>query len=318
VLAMVADARARKERVAEQLQAAAKQSAAGRHQAAWIALQQATNLESNRSDVRLAQENVAMAWLRQIRGSIGPETFTDIATRVQPTLMRGIAQSVDQRKADLAAHLGWADFLLWRDGHRELVPDRQFQRAVESDSLNPYAHAMWAYWIVWQHGPDKDVRAHFDAALRSGREPEFVRSLQIAVLARAHTDSAGAELLRIAEDMLESGVRVAPETRRDLADGLCLDNGFLRSHARAAALATPVIAPEADLITLTWLLDGIELRQDEASIRDYCLADAEEIGNKPAIALATLKAVRNRLPDDSTSLLTDIDARMKRLTRSRR
>jgi hypothetical protein len=39
-------------------------------------------------------------------------------------------------------------------------------------------------------------------------------------------------------------------------------------------------------------------------MRDYCLADAEEIGNKPAIALATLKSVRNRLPDDSDLLRT--------------
>jgi hypothetical protein len=100
----------------------------------------------------------------------------------------------------------------------------------------------------------------FDAALRSGRESEFVRSLQIAALARAHTDSAGAELLRVASDIIESGARVMPETRRDLADGLCLDDGYLRSHARAAALAKPVISPETDLITLTWLLDGIELR----------------------------------------------------------
>src|SRR5262245_25218605 len=87
-MVVVAERRARKERVTEDIQKAAKQSAEGRHQAAWLALQQAKGIESDREDVRLAQEDVAMAWLRRIRVTRGQETFTDIVTKVQPTLMR--------------------------------------------------------------------------------------------------------------------------------------------------------------------------------------------------------------------------------------
>jgi hypothetical protein len=125
-------------------------------------------------DVVHAQEDLAMEWLRKIRVPEG-QTFTSIVDKVSPLLTRGVVESQGARKADLLAHLGWGDYLRFRENQRQLHPDSYFEDALKEDSSNVFAHTFKASWIIWNRGSLKEASAHFRSALDSKREREIVR-----------------------------------------------------------------------------------------------------------------------------------------------
>jgi len=314
---MVSEAKLKQRHLAEQIDAAKQQRVAGHYPEAFEALQQGAKIDADRAEVRIAQEDVAMEWLRRIRVTVAQQRFTDIVTKVQPILVRGIATSDDQRKGDLAAHLGWADYLLWRDGNLAMKPEEQYRRALAADSTNPFAHAMLAHWILLRRGSPAEARAHFAAAKVTGRERDFIRSLELGAFMDQRDDSSGAELIRVANELRESGEAMSSDVRRKLADGICLGgSAYLTAQARATSPLVPAVSGEADLATVTWLFDGMPLRAGEEVFRDYCIASVEEAAGKPALALATFKSVRPRLPKFSP-LVDDTDARIRRLSRLR-
>ena len=82
--------------------------------------------------------------------------------------------------------------------------------AVEMDSTNAYAHAMWGHWILWQHGSIDQGRRHFATAVASGSHRDFVRFMQIAALRNAHDSAARAEVIRVASEMRARRIRSPP------------------------------------------------------------------------------------------------------------
>ena len=75
-----------------------------------------------------------MAWLDDIRGDQGPAPFTATVDMLVPVMSRGAVAAEGPRKADLLAHLGWADFLRWRDGQRGLEPAARYRQAMAVDA----------------------------------------------------------------------------------------------------------------------------------------------------------------------------------------
>src|SRR6266536_152757 len=179
---LISDARDRQRQVTELIATGKLQQEARDYESGWISLRKAAELRANQSQVRAAQEDLAMAWLDNIRGSQGPTPFTAIVDTLVPVLSRRVVSAEGTRKADLLAHLGWADFLRWRDGDRSLEPAERYRQAMAVDSQNVYAHAMLAHWILWNGGTLEDANLHFAAALRSGRERPYVRRLQTAAV----------------------------------------------------------------------------------------------------------------------------------------
>ena len=216
----VSDTRAKRNRTNELLRVAKLQLDDRRYDEAWGTLQQAETLNSTSADVRAAQEDVSMEWLDNIR--VTPtEGFTQIVRKVSPVLVRGTLGSDVKRHADLTAHLGYADFLLWRDGHVDLRPEDQYRRALELDSTNAYAHAMWGHWILWRDGSIDEARSHFAAAIRSGMHRAFVRGLQISALTDVRDSTADAELAKLANEIQKNGESLSPDLRRRLAEAIC-------------------------------------------------------------------------------------------------
>ena len=101
---------------------------------AWKSLDKAAELRATDARVRAAQEDLAMAWLDDIRGDQGPTPFSATVDMLVPVMSRGVVAAEGSRKADLLAHLGWADFLRWRDGRRELDPSQRYRQALAVDS----------------------------------------------------------------------------------------------------------------------------------------------------------------------------------------
>jgi hypothetical protein len=217
----VTDTRAKRNRTNELLRTAKLQLADRRYDEAWATLQQAETVNSASADVHSAQEDVAMEWLDNIRVTPSEGTFSDVVRKVSPALVRGTLSSGATRRADLTAHLGWADFLLWRDGRVDLRPEDQYRRAIGLDSTNAYAHAMWGHWILWRHGSIDEAQSHFAAAIRSGNHRALARGLQISALTDVRDTTADAALTKVAEEIQQSGESVSPDLRRRMAEALC-------------------------------------------------------------------------------------------------
>ena len=169
---------------AKEVQAASSLCTGGDHASAWgnfDELQARTAPPASKATAQAAQADCGMTWLREIVVPQG-ETFSSITQKIVPVLGREIAVAQGTRAADLHAHLGWAEYLRWRDG-RQTTPAVHYQRAIEADARNPYANAMWAHNSVLRRDATPDViAARFETALASGRETPFVRWMQAVIV----------------------------------------------------------------------------------------------------------------------------------------
>lgn len=296
VVSSVSDAKAKRARGTELLRVAAMQQRDGHYDESWNTLRDAEALNTKQAEVRAAQEDLAMHWLRNAQITVGKGTFADIVHKTQPILVRGLTATDVKRRADLTAHVGWADFLLWKETGGALHPEEQYRRAVEIDSLNPYAHTMWGHWILYQHGSIDDARAHFGSAVRSGAHQDFVRNLEVSAISNLRDEAGEAEMLRVASEMRRRGESVPPELRQRMANVVCFESSRSRSTGPSQRAAATAISPDDDLLAARWLFDGLPLGEGRDVGRDYCIATFEEAAGRREQALATYKSVAQRLP----------------------
>ena len=279
--------------------------------AAWRSLEQASQIGPDSAKVHLAQENLAMAWLEDVHLREG-EKWSDISEKVEPVLSRGVASTKDsQRSADLLAHIGWAYFLRSRDGVFGLDPAGAYSKAAAQDKNNPYAEAMWGHWILWNHGKLSDASQHFSAALVSGRQHDFVRTLQFAALENCANGSCDAEIIRVANDIRKEKGTIDADTVHRIYSNYYgrvfspnpLSNQFLNA-----------IPPGEHLATFHWLFDGLDFDQSESLLRSGYLATLEEASGQREEALANYRRLRAKVPVHSGPLSDAIDGGIKRLS----
>jgi len=310
----VSDSRAKRNQTVELLRTAALQRQDRHYDDAWRTLQKAEAVGASTADVRAAEEDVGMEWLRNISVVAGQQTFADIVHQVQPILVRGTLGPNVKRRADLTAHLGWADFLLWKEKGGDLHPEEQYGRAVALDSTNAYAHAMWGHWILYRHGSMDEARTHFAAAIRSGTNLDDARDLQISALKNLGDSTGDAEMLRVASDMQKRAEPMSPDRRKRMAGVICLDpSGGVRTAGSAGRALGAVISPQEDLAAIQWLLSDLPMNETQVIERDYCRAAFDEASGQREQALAMFKSVRARLPKFS-ELQSGTDAAIRRLS----
>jgi hypothetical protein len=66
-------------------------------------------------------------------------------------LVERLATTHGREKADLHAHIGWANFLRYRDGRPKTDIGEEFDAAIREDNLN--GHVMRGFWNLWEGGP---------------------------------------------------------------------------------------------------------------------------------------------------------------------
>jgi len=187
---------------------------------AWLLASQAVDSFPASAPARAKQLAVAMAWLRDITISSagGDPSFSAVADKLTPVLLRAASRTEGREKADVLAHLGWLTFLKWRDGARNLAVAQPYRQALAIDSSNLYAHAMLGHWLLYPGGGGgslADARAHFAAALTTATTPaerQFVRSWQAAALVNRNEEFSP-ELIRVAGAMAAEGDTLSPGTR---------------------------------------------------------------------------------------------------------
>ena len=112
---ILSERRAKEQQVVELLGTAQLQREGRDYASAWASLEQAAGIKGDDERVRRLQEDVAMNWLRDIRGDAGPSPFTRIVDQVTPVLNRGILAASGERivcvggpPLDDRPHLGYA------------------------------------------------------------------------------------------------------------------------------------------------------------------------------------------------------------------
>jgi hypothetical protein len=251
---------------AERSRASAEFTALARQQAdrsefpeAWQSLDRADE-RSRTPQSAAARLDIAFRWLEEGRPGVG-QPFTRITDAVMPALDRALLDPQHPRRADILAHLGWATFLKSRETGRG-DPAALYKQALAIDPHNAYANAMLAHWLLWQGGPLTAARPYFDAALASGQQRPFVRTLQLAALRNRNDEVADAELLRVADSMRRQNESLDDRSAR--AAYVVYQQRYGRPNTIAANPADVGIPPADQLATFQWLtrMPGVSERAD--------------------------------------------------------
>lgn len=264
-----AQEKARAELQAAELAAAVQLCEAGSHAVAWKQFE--TFIASRPGDeaVRKAREDCGMRWLREARVAGDKESFSTLVEPIQPVLAQGMAAARGERRADLAAHLGWADFLRSRDGAAGGDPPALYKAALADDAGNVYAHTMWAHWMVWNGARiDEAVRQHFESAAQGTRDRPWLRRMQFSVaLLRGELNGYGFEVL----NQMRAAGEQPDTTQRDLVWRRLIDWGLTASEAEREVLLG-FLSPADALATFEWLYPAEQAVADRQPLHRYTLA----------------------------------------------
>lgn len=305
------------------MQAAQSFEAAGEYSAAWDKIREArTRLDQSpftrlfhRSlvvDVQSRQADIAVAWLDHMRLREG-ERFSDTVAPLLPSLDEAIASAEGQRKADLLAHRGWAEFLRSRDSGQQLTPEPYYRQAIGVDPSNVYAHTMWGHWILWRHGNLDEAREHFNVALASGRQRSYVREMQLIAMSLGRRDETETELLRIAHEMAIHNEPIPDQARSDIRSIYYFSCG----RASASMDRLPKNLPAmAHIEVLRRLMLDINQSDTTTIPPQLCLARLEEQAGLREEALTTYRALQQRLTPDS-DIWAQAQSAVTRLSRTR-
>lgn len=258
----LAQALARQQREAAELAAATQLCSSGSHAVGWDQFSAIAAARPDDEPVRLAREDCAMTWLRGMRRVGEQETFSAQVAKLQPALAQGLSRSTGVRRADLRAHLGWAEFLRSRDGVSAGDPQAQYEAALADDPANPYALSMAAHHRVWTSGElDARSEALYAAAVKSGRARAWVRTLQFAS-AYQHR-GLYAYAAAIADDMRRQGESPS-DAQAERLRGIVFDSMIYSPRERADLRER--VAPADLQATYDWLFPATSASPERAEL----------------------------------------------------
>ena len=250
IVLMIQDNVARKNRSAELEIAAQRLASSAQYEKAWESMSKAVELNS---DYREAKVNLAMSWLRDIR--TGGRTFTELVDKVMPTLYGAIDTTRKEYSATIQAHIGWASFLLSREDPSVRV-EEHFREALTLDPPNPYAHAMYGFWILYPGkggGSLSEANRHFAEALKGGRETDYIRYLMFSAYHNCPTPECKAQVIKLANDIRKNRESLKLSDRERI-----VAEAYYTYRDRIMDEVAKLITQEEHVATLEFLSEGID------------------------------------------------------------
>lgn len=226
---------------------------------AWKNLEDALLADPSSETVQSEQTELAMQWIRNIRlsGARGETKFSEVVDKLLPALYHSAGNTNGSMKADILAHIGYANYLKLRDGQVEMKVEENFKSALAEDTENVYAHAMLGFWQMFpanNNGNVTEGEKHFKSALKSGREQKYVRHLHLVALSNCNFDYRNeGKIFAVINDMRNQGDTIEKEAReRLLSEAYSYEKGVLDSIAN-------VLTPQDHLSTFLFLAEGIDI-----------------------------------------------------------
>jgi len=250
---------AENEKVKSLVAAAQALNNSGDFAGAWETLEKAAAIRPDWEEVKKERAITAMLWLRSIHQGImqRENKISDVADKLLQALHDGAAIAHGREKADVLAHIGWTNFLKFRDGKRNVEVEENFREALSIDSSNGYANAMLGFWILFPGGGNGnavEAKKHFELAKVDGREGKFLRKLMLWAFRNGNTALqyepeiiAQVNEMRIHKDTLSLIERMQIVNDTYYSDDETLDSIFSR------------LTPQEHLLTFFYLTRGIDM-----------------------------------------------------------
>jgi len=287
------------------MRAGQAQKSRGDYAAAFESFKRASELDPVDREAQNEQAGTAMLLLEHTYFRPEGRKFSDIVNPLLPVLDKARVHSVGPNAADLLAHVGWANFLRSRDFRSRGGPmpegvqvEYNYEEALRIDPVNPYAHAMWGHWILWEYGPLEQATAHFSAALQSERARPFVRHLQLYSLYNGGDDCTDCrrELFRVANEMRKKREPIDPGDRVRAFDESI---EFILDNYNELARALSVVSAADAEATYDWLVQGYTKTADDEwrrpQRREFIVALLAEIAGNRSEALSRYHSLRTKL-----------------------
>jgi hypothetical protein len=279
-------------------------------EAAWSANGKALQLSPRDAAAGAQQARIAMKWLEDVHlsSAAGPKTFSDVADPLKAALIQRLPRTHGRESADMRAHIGWANFLRYRDGRPQTDIAEEFDAAIAEDPDNLYGHAMRGFWILWNGNIDK-ARPDLAIAMKSDVDPVYSDGLIMAALTNKTTDDFQAATIEYADAIRLAGRNIDDHTKGQLlwyySMGLH-DTNLLAKFAK-------ILPPSEQLVFLDWLKQG-EATSYNKRIADYFIAHFSELDGKRDEAIRLYTDVVNTSEDKrNDNLAIAAAAELKRL-----
>ena len=256
IVNMISESGAKKEKAKNLNNEAQQLASSGNYSRAWQSISQAVEL---RPEYRDQQAEIAMAWLREIRISStgGEKSFSEIVDKVVPALYGAIDTTRKKYSAKILAHIGWANYLKFKEGDRAVKVEEQYIRALNLDSTNVYAHVMFGHWILFPaHGEVSidEANRHFALALKSGREKKYVRGLMFAAYRNNGSVEYQAQMIKLVNDIRKNGEAMDAAERKKI-----LEESYFMYRGEIVKSVGKVLSPKDHHDTFVYLTEGMDI-----------------------------------------------------------
>jgi tetratricopeptide (TPR) repeat protein len=284
------DSRAQRAMIQQLVATARVQMERTEYESAFKTYDDALKVDAGNTEVMDLQADAAMRWLQNYHVLAGDgQKAEDIAgpelARIQGVLDAALART-DRRgrkAADLLAHMGWTHWLNQRLAFKEFgtAAERDLREALRADGSNVFAHAMLGNWLLQTHGDVAEALRHFESAVKTGNEREFVRRLQLGGLLSSDGPKVRSALLRVANEMRREGARMDDRSKRRVAAEL--HPGLVSYEELRESLVA--VSPKDAWDTYVWVeSDGVRREFVRGALleiegkRDEALAVFRELG----------------------------------------
>jgi tetratricopeptide (TPR) repeat protein len=292
-------------KISELLAAANLLTETGDYSGAWKLTEQARELQPDLPQVQETQIQLAMRWLRNIRVATSRgQTFTEIVDKLLPCLYGSAAQGKGAKSADSFAHIGWANYLKQREGVMDLEIEKNYRKALDLDAENPYAHAMWGQSILRKTRRNEEASPHFSAALKSSRDKEFVRLVQLVTLVDVGTDDCSIEMIRVLDQMRKTQEPLELDQRRRIEGHI-----YYRYRREMLDRIASILTPVDHLATYVWLIRDLE---NDDPRRRFLVARLTEATGDLSKALSLYRSLRAERGFELFTLKQEIEQGIKR------
>ena len=281
------------------------------YEGAWKTLQDASRMQEDSREVLDAQADVAMLWLRNIVVR-EPHKFTDIVDQLTPSLYRALQKAKGTRAANIQAHIGWAASLRSRENPSTVDIEGEFRKALNLDPQNVYAHTMLAHCLMQRTGNVAEARQHFEAALATKRDSDWVTRMRLGALRWMGVDENKLELARVLNEMRKNNETLSEAQKKNLFTEVYW---FGARYPYLTNLIWSLPASE-HLETLEWLA-GKEGTSNTWPEQRFVWASLKEQNREYAAALELYQSLTNLWGDGYSAEVKKAIARCKVLTKSR-
>lgn len=180
----------------------------------------------------------------------------------------------------------------WRITGQAGIIESHLREALQMEPENVFANAMFGEWVLLTHGSLEEAKAHFTAALNSGKAKTFVRACQLEGMIYDDDLGVRAELIRVANQMRKDNDPIGNDDKGRI------HSYFSTTIGTDAELREVVSAASPDEVwaTYEWIsppaTEASDFNKMEAS---FIQANIDEVSGKREEALQIYRSLDKEL-----------------------